>query len=168
MIVPTDFKQYIPRIYWGDERSDVLATKAGDNILEWTQDVCGIGSFFDPARCPEEFLGELGYMLNAGLADDDSETIARQKIATAVQGHKRRGSWAFDAKTKVDAIAGGDSSLTDQGGSAGQIYIDVDNDSLTQDQIDKIVQSLTDVVPSYYEVYIGHTAGGWTQYAVMG
>lgn len=39
---------------------------------------------------------------------------------------------------------------------AGNIYIDVDNDSLTTEEVEQIKLSLDDVVPAYYKVFLGY------------
>ena len=54
-------------------------------------------------------------------------------------------------------------------GVAGNIYIDVDNDSLTQAEIDQIVFELTDIVPAYFRVYLGYIdgTGAWVDYTSM-
>jgi hypothetical protein len=39
---------------------------------------------------------------------------------------------------------------------AGTIYIDADNDSLTEAQLDEIELDLEDVIPAYYRVFLGY------------
>ena len=110
-MLPVPFKTFIPKIYWQDEKSDTLATEAEEHIEEWEQDVCQLEWLRQPERCPTGLLDELGYWLAAGINVQDTETEKRIKIATAVAAHKARGSFNFDAKPKVDAIAGGDSVI---------------------------------------------------------
>lgn len=118
MSLPTPFKEFIPRAYWDDPLSDVLAAKADEHVGEWRDDVLALAQLIDPARIPATLLDELGYTLNAGLFQADNERAKREKIRSAIQGHKKRGSWADDAKPKVDAIAGGDAQLYGNVGDA--------------------------------------------------
>jgi hypothetical protein len=108
---PVPFKDYIPRIYWDDPQTDALAAEIDADLTEWFDDIRDLERLRDPARIPASLIEELGDLLNAGLQSFNSDRIRREKVYTAIQGHKRRGSWELDAKTKVDAIAGGDSSL---------------------------------------------------------
>jgi hypothetical protein len=213
MSLPIPFKRYIPRLYWDDPNSDILADKADAHLEEWKLDICRLSWLYQPERCPSELLNELGAWMNAGIAPGDSDDSKRKKILTAVQGHKRRGSWTQDVKPKIDTVAGGDSSLlsspsnngdwillggteypetyywatmagdgTDDSlglvligsalelGVAGNIYIDVDNASLTPAEVAEIVFTLElDIVPAYYKVHIGYIDGGgaFVEYALI-
>lgn len=53
---------------------------------------------------------------------------------------------------------------------AGNVYIDVDNPSLTADQVAQIVTDLADSVPAYYKVHIGdvNAGGQFIEYTVIG
>lgn len=43
----------------------------------------------------------------------------------------------------------------------GNIYIDVDNSALTQDQIDEMVAEITnDIIPAYFIINLGYISGG--------
>jgi len=57
----------------------------------------------------------------------------------------------IDDEFGLDLIGAGDEIEV-----AGNIYIDVDNDSLTVDEIEQMKLSLIDVVPSYYRVFLGY------------
>ena len=107
MSLPVPFKDFIPRAYWDDPLSDVLATKADEHLEDWKADICNLSELIDPARIPAMFLDELGYYLNADLLPTDSERTKREKVWGAVEAHKRRGSWTADIKPKIDAIVGG-------------------------------------------------------------
>ena len=107
--LPTD--RYIPKLYPRDSLLAALTDKMDEHIEAWRDDAASLAWLHQPERCPADLLDELGYWLAAGLDDNDTDRQKREKIAMAVQGHKRRGSWSEDAKAKVDAIAGGDSEL---------------------------------------------------------
>lgn len=204
MTLPVPFKEFIPQVYWGDDKADTLAAKADEHIQEWAGDVCNIDRLKKVDSVLPEHLNELGYMLNAGLVQTDSNREKREKIYSAIQGHKRRGSFELDAKSKIDAIAGGDSQIlsavanladwillgddeypqsfywaTMRGDNSdqflgldlvgtgfefnvdGNVYIDVDNDSLTAAEVQEIVAILAlDIVPAYYVIHIGYLDGG--------
>jgi hypothetical protein len=110
-MLPIPFDNYIPKAFKRDSKTLALSSKVDANLNAWMQDLIGYDAMLDPVRIPSVFLNELGYLLNAGILDYDTETQKRKKIATAVQGHKRRGSWTFDAKPKIDIIAGGNSQI---------------------------------------------------------
>jgi len=58
----------------------------------------------------------------------------------------------------------------DEATEPGNIYIDVDNDSLTAAEVDKLVLELEeDVVPSYFRVVLGYLDGGgnFIEYVTM-
>lgn len=111
MSLPIPADRYIPAIYPRDALLTALADKMDEHIEGWRDDVIQLEWLHQPERCPSALLGELGYWLAAGLDSNDTDRQKREKIAAAVQGHKRRGSWADDAKPKVDAVAGGDAVL---------------------------------------------------------
>ena len=111
MSLPIPFKDFIPRIFWADGKSDALSNKADAHLAEWLSDVLDLKTLFDPVRCPARLLDELAHFLGtnlSGSADDDEK---RQRIASSVADHKNRGSWINDAKAKIDAIAIGNSTL---------------------------------------------------------
>jgi hypothetical protein len=204
-MLPQPFEKYIPRFFKRDSKLIAFSDKIDDILDSIRSDTIGLNDIIDPVKCPAIILNELGYFLNAGIQAQDSEGQKRLKIATAIQGHKKRGTFKFDAKPKIDAIAGGDSQIikgisgddwilvgdgltpssyywaslgcddidTDLGialvGSgdeiviAGNIYIDVDNNSLTANQIDQIRLELeTDIVPAYMRIFIGYIDGTGT------
>jgi len=201
-MLPQSFEKYIPRFFRRDTKLIAFSDKIDEILDSIRYDTVGLNDIIDPVKCPAIILDELGYFLNAGIQAQDSEDQKRLKIATAIQGHKKRGTFKFDAKPKIDAIAGGDSQIikgisgddwilvgdgltpssyywaslgcddidADLGialvGSgdeiviAGNIYIDVDNNSLTANQIDQIRLELeTDIVPAYMRIFIGYIDG---------
>ncbi len=99
--LPTPFKTFIPRIYWEDLKTDVLADKADENIEAWFADVVNLERLHQIARCPANLIDELGYWLNAGLKNLDSDQEKRQKLIGAIDAHKRRGSWTEHAKPLI-------------------------------------------------------------------
>lgn len=211
-MLPEPFDNYIPKFFRRDDKLNAFADKHDAIMQSFRNDTLGLNDIIDPVKCPNVILNELGYYLNAGILPQDTEKQKKVKIAKAVQGHKRRGSFNLDAKPKIDAIAGGDSVIvtgvsgddwilvgdgltpiayywatmgydgidTDYGLSligegieieiAGNIYIDVDNNALTADQIEQIVLALeTDIVPAYYKVFIGYinVGGNFIVYAII-
>jgi hypothetical protein len=202
MSLPISFKEFIPRIFWQDPICDILADKIDEHLEEWKQDHINLWRMYDPAACSSAFLEELGYFLNAGLSNTDTEHQKRVKIYTAIESHKNRGSWENDAKDKIDSIAGGDAQIIDiigtsdwilvgdgttptdfywasmgvdgvdddlgldligestEIGVAGNVYIDVDNNSLSADELTQIELVLSDIVPAYYIVHLGYMSGG--------
>ena len=110
-MLPIPFEKYVPKFYERDTKLNAFTDKI-DEILGYLKDeTIDLNTLIDPMRIPAALLVNLGYYLNAGIISTDSETVRRIKVATAVQGHKRRGSFNLDAKPKIDAIAGGDSQI---------------------------------------------------------
>lgn len=212
-MLPTPFDNYAPSFFERDAKLNAFCDKHDEILTSLKNETLGLNDIIDPVKCPAVILPYLGQFLNAGLFDQDSDKQKRIKIATAIQSHKKRGSFNFDAKPKIDAIAGGDSAIvksfsgddwilvgdgetptayywstmgydgidTDYGLSligegdeveiAGNIYIDVDNNSLTADEIDQIVLELeTDIAPAYFQVFIGYidVGGNFVVYAKIG
>lgn len=130
---PAPFEKYIPT-HW-KRTSDVLAFSAAvDKMIEDTEnEIFGIADLLDPEKCPSKFLDYLGYYVNASLQSADTDTQKRIKIITAVSAHKTRGSFNFDAKPKIDAIAGGDSQIINQPSGPGWMMTS-DESSLSMDQ----------------------------------
>jgi hypothetical protein len=199
-MLPKPFNDFIPKFFNRDTKLTAFSNKIDELLTSFESDTLGLNTFIDPFRCPLSVLTELGYLLNAGLKSNDTERQKRIKVATAVLGHKRRGSFQEDAKPKIDNIAGGDSQIFRStvsgdwilGGDgevipsgsywgtmagdatdddlgllligdgtelevAGNIYIDVDNNSLNANEVQQIVDELQDdIVPAYFRVYIGY------------
>ena len=114
-LLPTPFEDFVPKMLRQilDESQDgqALVDKMNEYIDNWSKDILEMQFLKMSERCPSDFLDVLGNYINAGIKEFDSETIKRIKIATAVQGHKKRGTWNSDAKIKIDVIAGGDSQI---------------------------------------------------------
>lgn len=107
-MLPIPTIDYIPKIFKDRADAETLAftNKMDSSIAEWFLDVNNLSQLLDTDRCPEVFLGYLGNMLNAGIQTSDSERTKRQKVYSAIQTHKRRGSWVAHAKLVIDAITG--------------------------------------------------------------
>lgn len=211
-MLPIPFVNYIPIFYKRDAKLIAFADKV-DSILEGLRsDTIGLNDIIDPMKAPVVTLDYLGDYFNAGINVFDNEKVKRVKIATAIQSHKKRGSFNFDAKPKIDAIAGGDSQILKTFGAddwilvgdgltpgayywsalgadgidddlgimlvgsgdeliiAGNIYIDVDNDSLTAEEQLRIRLEMEDIAPAYFLVHIGYVdiSGTFVEYFVMG
>lgn len=212
-MLPRPFEKFIPKFFKRDEKLTAFADKMDELLESFKSDTLGLNDIINPFKIPSILIEELGYYLNAGLKQTDTDRQKRIKVATAVQGHKRRSTFKFDAKPKIDAIAGGDSQViksTDSddwimGGDgvtiptafywasmgsdgidsdlgisligegteieiAGNIYINVDNSSLTVNEIQQIVDELEDdIAPAYYRIFIGYLdlSGAFIVYAVI-
>ena len=211
-MLPESIIDYIPEWYERDTKLNAFADKMDDIIQDLKNDTLGLNTLIDPVRIPAGLLENLGYYLNAGINPLDSEAIKRDKVAKAVQGHKKRGSFNFDAKPKIDSIASGNSEIIrsfdgdewilvgdgltpsayywatmgadgidddlglsligagDEIEVAGNIYIDVDNNSLTSDEQEQLRLDMVDIVPAYYKVHFGYVnvSGQFIEYFVMG
>lgn len=113
MSLPIPFIDFIPKIYKDNAKDSTtaLTDKVDTHLTEWLNDIIQLAWLKDPFKINVLHLDVLGNFLNAGLKATDTEAQKRNKIAIAVQGHKLRGSFNLDAKPKIDAIAGGDSSI---------------------------------------------------------
>jgi hypothetical protein len=204
--------KYFPQFFKRDTKLAALTDLIDRYLGYWRDDLLGYETLIDPVRCPANLLNELGYFLNAGIFPQDDENQRRTKIAHAVSGHKRRGSFVYDAKPKIDAIAGGNSSIIHTSGLddfilvgdgteptafywaalgcdglddglgislvgagtemevAGNVYIDVDNPTLTATEIQQLVDELEfDIAPVYYYVHLGYIAAGiFVEYTRIG
>lgn len=211
-MLPIPFEKYIPKFFERDDKLEAFADKMDELMSSFKTDTLGLNDFIDSVKIKSGLLTELDFLLNAGVNQTDSDRIKRQKIAKAVQGHKKRGTWKDDAKPKIDAIAGGDAQIIQSTGNddwivpgdgltpsafywatmgtdgvdddlgiaiigegneieiSGNIYIDVDNDSLTSDQVDQIVLELEeDIAPAYYRIFIGYVnvSGQFITYTII-
>ena len=211
-MLPEDFDDYIPSFFERDAKLIAFKDKLNSIVGDLEDDTLGLNNIIDPVRCPAGLLENLGFFLNAGINAQDSEAVKRDKIAKAVQSHKRRGSFDLDAKAKIDITAGGDSQIfraidqddwilvgdgltpsayywasmgydgidTDLGISligsglevevGGNIYIDVDNATLSAAEQEQIELDMQDIVPAYMKVHFGYIdgTGAFIEYFVMG
>ena len=110
-MIPVDIDIYIPKFYRRDAKLTAFILKVNSILADLKSDTLGLNTLIDPHRIPAALISELGYYLNAGIQDQDSEADRRYKVATAIQAHKRRGSFNDDAKPKIDLICGGDSVI---------------------------------------------------------
>ena len=113
-MLPIPTIDYIPKVFKDRATSETVSfTDEMDlHILEWFLDVKNIEQLLDVDTCPSQLLIYLGNMISAGAQSTDSERTKRQKIYSAVQTHKRRGSWEAHAKLIIDAITGYDARVT--------------------------------------------------------
>lgn len=211
-MIPEAIDEYIPKFYKRDDKLNAYTSKLDSILADLKADTIGLNDLIDPMKIPAELIVELGYLLNAGIKDQDSETERRQKVAGAVSAHKRRGSFNLDAKPKIDLICGGNSviirsfdkddwilvgdgltptayywaamgvdgidddlgiSLIGEGTEievAGNIYIDVDNSTLSAADQAKLELEMEDIVPAYMYVHFGYlnVSGQFIEYFVMG
>lgn len=109
-MLPIPSLDFIPRIFRDKSTTETLSltTKLDTDLSAWLADVKNIDQLLDVDRCPSQFLIYIGNMLNADAQTLDSDRTKRQKIYSAIQTHKRRGSWVDHAKIIMDAITGYD------------------------------------------------------------
>jgi len=211
-MLPSDIDDFIPKFYKRDAKLNAFTAKFNSIITDLKTDTLGLQTLIDPMRIPANLIIELGYLLNAGIQDQDTETERRTKVIEAVAAHKRRGSFNDDAKPKIDNICGGDSqiirsfdkddwilvgdgltptayywaalgvdgidddlgiSLIGEGTEIevwGNIYIDVDNSTLSAANQAKLELEMEDIVPAYMYVHFGYVniSGQFIEYFVMG
>jgi hypothetical protein len=109
-LLPYPIENYLPKLFrdYPDAGYNALVAKANGTtpagILGWYQEIIGLQWLKNPLLCPGNLLTELGYLVGANFTATDTETIKRQKIATAALGNKTRGSWTSDIKPAMDAI----------------------------------------------------------------
>lgn len=114
-MLPIPFRNHIPKAlkqdFDTDEGGQALATKVDNHLIEWLSEIRELKNLRNPVKCPAVVLDPLGYQLGAGIKNYDSERTKRKKIATSVSGLKKRGTWKYDIKNKIDAITGASSQL---------------------------------------------------------
>lgn len=110
-MLPKPFDNYVPKFFTRDAKLTAYTDKMDSIMDDLSDDTLGLNNIIDPVQIPSNLLDEVGHFLSAGINAQDSEAIKRNKIANAVQGHKLRGTFAYDVKPKIDAIAGGDSQI---------------------------------------------------------
>jgi len=97
----------------------VALTNKLDTILEYLSgDARGLKDLTSIEKCPAALVDDMGNKLAAGIVAGDTDRVKRQKIYTAIEGHKARGRWTADVKPKIDFITGASASL----------YVMVDDD----------------------------------------
>lgn len=110
-MLPIPFINYIPSFYKRDDKLIAFANKMDGILTYLKEDTLGINTLIDPLKISQLLLDELGYHLNAGINEEDSDYEKRSKVRYAIQSHKNRGLWKLDVKPKIDNVAGGNSSL---------------------------------------------------------
>lgn len=133
--LPIPSINYFPKVFTEKNADSTLAltNKLDIHINEWLQGVLNLRYLCDIDRCPSQFLDRLGYMVNANLFQQDSDTTKRQKIYNAIPSHKISGSFNNDIKLAIDAITGLSaliyrSSEADDGIECGDGYIETGTD----------------------------------------
>ena len=110
-MLPIPFIDYIPKFFNRDNKLTAMSDKSDEHLEEWKSDIKEIDTFKDAIRIDSNLINELGFLLSAGIKNQDSLRTKKEKVYKAIMGHKLRGTWNDDAKPKVDAIAGGDSQI---------------------------------------------------------
>jgi hypothetical protein len=103
-----DFLKYIPKLLSEniDDSGQALINYLNLTIPEWKKEIIELKYQKVPDRMISTLLDELGYYLQAGLKEDDTDRQKRIKIAYAVRSHKNRGTFQDDVKIKIDGITG--------------------------------------------------------------
>jgi hypothetical protein len=95
-----------------DDKAWVALAAAIDAAVGGVQsDLVELQYIYVPERTPAQLLDDLGAMMAAGMKATDSVVTKRRKLATAVQGHKRRSTWLYSLKPAIDAVTGFSSSI---------------------------------------------------------
>lgn len=107
-MLPLPIENYIPKLLTDniDDRGQAFIDKINSLIINILDDIMEMQYFKLPERCPSVFIDELGYLLNAGIINTDTDRIKRNKIKNAVRSHRNRGLWQDDAKLRIDNITG--------------------------------------------------------------
>jgi hypothetical protein len=104
--LPIPFKKYIPKLFHSDSKSDSLANKAEEHILEWFKDAMDIQRIYRPDETKSIILPYLNNYLFAGISTGDDETTRRKKIRDAIPTHQIRTLWDDQVKGGIEAITG--------------------------------------------------------------
>ena len=110
-MLPLPLINYFPKIFQDQPEAQHLAAVIESFIKTWGSDILNLRRLNRAGETPSYFLPELGYYLNAGLLNTDSEQIKRKKIVNAIRTHKVRGIWFNDAKIRIDNITGFSASI---------------------------------------------------------
>lgn len=116
-MLPVPFIDYIPKALRERINSSgrAMCSKADAHISEFAADVIGLERMYRPDEVPASMLEALGEFISAPIEAFDDEDMRRKRIATSVRGHRYRGVWEFNVKSKIDIIAGGDSEMLSPG-----------------------------------------------------
>lgn len=112
-MLPIPFIDFIPKIFRDniDNSMQSLCDLSDTHIQNMQEDNKILSYFLDPVKCPTKLLDYLGYYINAGIKDGDSDRTKRRKIYYAIQNHKLRATWNYDTKTRIDSITGYDARI---------------------------------------------------------
>ena len=105
-MLPVPFKKYVPKLFKDDPKTDTLSNKADVHLTLWKNDVLGMKRFVRADECDASHVSELGFLLRAGIKENDSDLVKRGKVINAIPNHKKRGLWTNELKTIIDAVTG--------------------------------------------------------------
>jgi len=110
-LLPLPFVDQIPR--WLKDQGDPapLADNVDAALESALEETMGLEYLRDPGRAPSSCLDEMGYMFGAELLATDSDSVKREKIATAIARQTNRGLWALDVKPRIDLVSGASASI---------------------------------------------------------
>lgn len=115
MMLPIPFDENIPKLL----KKALSVDDAGQALVDFwdtkyqalKEEILEMQYFKRPERCPAAFLDVLGDMLAASIQQGDNDFTKRFKILKAIETHKLRSTWINDAKNRIDAITGLDSTI---------------------------------------------------------
>lgn len=166
IMLPVPFIKFVPSVM-ADNPDDALTAmtdKADTHIEEWRDEILELAFMKIPERVLGRYLPDLGDYLATKFFTWDTETAKRKKIQIAIQTHKQRSTWVYDAKPKIDLITGLDAQLYKP-------------DVADQDDCILLAQEATDPV-TYWLTLNGADGtddklgwwliGDWTEYVIAG
>lgn len=110
-MLPKSFYDMFPKLLQdNDPRGISLAEKLNTIFGDIEKNIIKMLNFFCVEKVPIELIGELNFLLNAGINNGDTERVKRQKIYYAIQTHKKRYLWVTIKKV-IDNITLGNASI---------------------------------------------------------
>lgn len=110
-LFPVPSKRFIPKVYEGDSDVDVLTDEIDSQLIDWYNDIINIKRYYRADETPDQFIPELGALLEAGIKAGDDVTTQRIKVATAVENHRKRTLFNAAVKPILDDLTGFDSDI---------------------------------------------------------
>jgi len=112
-IYPKPVIDFIPKIFRNDKLAIKLADKLESIICELEADIRQKENHNRADEIIAGLLDEIGFILSAGLKNQDTELAKRRKIRDAVPGHKNRSTFDKGLKPLLDTLTGFDSVILD-------------------------------------------------------
>jgi hypothetical protein len=111
--LPIPSAEYFPKLYRdaNDPQFVALTDKLDSIYGGMADDIKNFRRLRRIEMLTRPFADGYGHQVSANILSSDSDRQARSKAYYATRSWGNRGTWLYDAKSKVDAIAGGNSSL---------------------------------------------------------